>query len=206
MQYGMMPKLMWFAFKGTFQSALASELQVGDAPAVMEKAHRDYRKIVGQIDELGKGDPFLTNILSCAMLTAVLLNLPAKPTVEQVRSFYRRAMCDNFIMQCAAKLSDSYTPRGRAKLKAAAEKSQHTTNPYDWKFTVEDGETMNQFTATFYTCGICYLMEKWGQEEYIPAMCTLDYDMAAMNNTEFTREYTLASGGPYCDCHYRHMA
>lgn len=21
--------------------------------------------------------------------------------------------------------------------------------------------------------------------------------------TDFTREYTLASGGPYCDCHYK---
>lgn len=35
-------------------------------------------------------------------------------------------------------------------------------------------------------------------------MCTFDYDMAAMNNTEFKREYTLASGGPYCDCNYNH--
>jgi len=47
-------------------------------------------------------------------------------------------------------------------------------------------------------------MKKLGLEKYIPAMCALDYDMAHANNTEFTREYTLASGGPYCDCHYNH--
>ncbi|WP_353939731.1 L-2-amino-thiazoline-4-carboxylic acid hydrolase [uncultured Treponema sp.] len=43
-------------------------------------------------------------------------------------------------------------------------------------------------------------------KEYIPAMCSLDYDMAALNNTEFSREFTLAGGGKYCDCHYNHIA
>ena len=98
----------------------------------------------------------------------------------------------------------NYTEKGRARLKAFARKSQSITNPYDWKFTVEDGETINQYTATFYTCGICTLMNRLGLSEYIPAMCAFDYDMAAMNNTKFTREFTLATGGPYCDCHYDH--
>ena len=113
-------------------------------------------------------------------------------------------MCDNFITKFAATKSKSYTVNGRKKLKEHATKSQSGTNPYSWKFTVEDGKTINQYTATFYTCGICYLMTKLGLAEYISAMCTLDYDMAAMNNTVFTREYTLADGGKYCDCHYDH--
>lgn len=28
--------------------------------------------------------------------------------------------------------------------------------------------------------------------------------MAKLNNTNFTRQYTLASSGEYCDCHYGH--
>ena len=89
-------------------------------------------------------------------------------------------------------------------MKAAALRSQTIDNSYDWKFTIEDGETINQYTAIFTTCGICTLMNKFGIVEYVPAMCTFDYDMAAMNNTKFTREFTLASGGTYCDCHYDH--
>ena len=38
-------------------------------------------------------------------------------------------------------------------------------------------------------------MTKLGLKECIPAMCTLDYDMAELGNTVFTREYTLAGGG-----------
>lgn len=204
MQYGFMPKLMWTAFRGTFEKALSSELNVHNPKEVMKKVHKDYKRILSEVEEFDKKSRFMTNILSCSMLTAVLMNLTSKPTVEQVRNYYREAMSSNFFMQYAAKHSKSYTAKGREALKAEAERSQKNTNPYDWKFTVEDGETENQYTATFYTCGICYLMTKWGFAEYIPAMCTFDYDMAAMNNTEFTREFTLADGGPYCDCHYNH--
>lgn len=106
----------------------------------------------------------------------------------------QRAMCYAFfcIINC------------RENLKEAAKKSELTTSPYDWKFSVEDGETINQFTTYFHTCGICHFMTKLGLKQYISAMCTFDYDMAAMNHTKFTRAYTLESGGPYCDCHYDH--
>ena len=204
MKYGFMPKLMWVAYKGTFKKQLTKTLGEDSPNGVMKLAHRKYTEILFGINEFEKGDRFLINILSCAMLSAVLLSVKNKYTVEEVRVYYRKAMCENFITKSAATKSKSYTEKGRAKLKEHAAKSQSGTNPYSWKFTVEDGKTINQYTATFYTCGICYLMTKLGLKEYISAMCTFDYDMAAMNNTVFTREYTLASGGKYCDCHYDH--
>ena len=204
MKYGFMPKLMWSAYKGTFKKQLTEAFREENPAAVMKSAHKKYKEILVDVDEFEKGDRFLINILSCAMLSAVLLSVKNKYTVEEVRVYYRKAMCDNFITKFAATKGKSYTANGRKKLKEQAAKSQSNTNPYSWKFTVEDGKTLNQYTATFYTCGICYLMTKLGLKEYISAMCTLDYDMAALNNTVFTREYTLAGGGKYCDCHYDH--
>ena len=204
MKYGFIQKLMWAGYKGTFKKQLSEALRESDPKAVMKEAHKKYKKILADVTEFEKGDRFLKNILSCALLSAVLLSVKNKYTVEEVRVYYRKAMCENFITKSAATKSKSYTEKGRAKLKEQAKTSEKNTNPYSWKFTVEDGETINQYTATFYTCGICYLMTKLGLKEYIPAMCTLDYDMAALNNTVFTREYTLAGGGAYCDCHYDH--
>ena len=41
-------------------------------------------------------------------------------------------------------------------------------------------------------------------EEIVPAMCRLDYAMSeAGGASEFVRAYTLAGGGPYCDCGYK---
>ena len=47
-------------------------------------------------------------------------------------------------------------------------------------------------------------MKEYGLFDLVPAMCRLDYAMAeAGGASEFAREYTLASGGPYCDCGYK---
>ena len=44
-------------------------------------------------------------------------------------------------------------------------------------------------------------MKKLGLYNLTPAMCHLDYTMSEVGGaSNFVREYTLASGGPYCDC------
>lgn len=203
MRYGFMQGAMWIVFSGSFKEAIKIVLDENDADGVMKRAKKKYREILSDIDEFGKGSRFLANILSCALLSAVLLSTEKKYDAETIRVYYKTAM-DNRIMRMAVVSERNYTEKGRKQLKALAEKSQSITNPYDWKFTVVDGKTINQYTAVFYTCGICTLMNRLGLSEYIPAMCAYDYDMAEMNHTKFTREFTLAAGGPYCDCHYDH--
>ena len=47
-------------------------------------------------------------------------------------------------------------------------------------------------------------MRELGLYDLVPAMCRLDYTMSeAGGASDFVRKYTLASGGPYCDCGYR---
>lgn len=47
-------------------------------------------------------------------------------------------------------------------------------------------------------------MREYGFFDLVPAMCHLDYVMSDMGGAStFVREYTLASGGPYCDCGYK---
>ncbi len=49
-------------------------------------------------------------------------------------------------------------------------------------------------------------MKKLGLYDIVPAMCQLDYTMSeAGGAADFVREYTLASGGPYCDCGYHKL-
>ena len=194
---------MWKTFKKSYKKQLKVILEEPGAGDVMSRAKIKYREIVESIDEFNKEDRFLFNILSCAMLSAVILNLSREYNVSQISTFYCSAM-NTKIMRKAAKKSNVYTSQGRALLKKQAKNSELQSNPYSWVFEVEDGKDLNEYTATFKSCGICHLMNQLGIGQYIPAMCAFDYEMAKMNNTEFVRGYTLASGGPYCDCHYKH--
>ena len=202
MKYGFIQKVMWAGYKGSFKKQLTVTFREVDSGGVMKAAHKKYKEILSGVDEFKKGDRFLKNIVSCAMFSAVLLSVKNEYTVEEARVYYRKAMCENFLTKAASKKSKAFTVKGREKLKAQAKESESNLNPYSWKFSVEDGETLNQYTAYFYTCGICYLMTKLGLQKYIPAMCTLDYDMANLGGADFKREHTLADGGECCDCHY----
>ena len=52
--------------------------------------------------------------------------------------------------------------------------------------------------------GMCVLMKELGLYDLTPALCHLDYTLSeAGGATDFVRQYTLASGGPYCDCGYK---
>ena len=60
------------------------------------------------------------------------------------------------------------------------------------------------YEGRFTKCGICVLMKKLGLYDLTPALCRLDYTMSEAGGvTNFVRQYTLASGGPYCDCGYK---
>lgn len=143
MRYGLMQRAMWAAFQKSFKAAIHTVLDENDADGVIRR-EKKYREILNSVDEFDKGSRFLTNILSCAMLSAVLLCTEKRYDVETVCIYYKTAM-DNKIMRKAAASERNYTEKGRARLKAFAEKSQGITNPYDWKFTVEDGGTINQY-------------------------------------------------------------
>ena len=205
MRYGFIQRLMWTGFKGTFRKQLSKSCDERNPAEVIKNASKKYRKILSGVDEFEKGDHFLMNILSCAMLSVVLL-LTKKIFPGRSPRLLPQGDVRKLSDESSRQKSRAYTAKGRELLKSQAKESEKNTNPYSWKFSVEDGETLNQYTATFHTCGVCFLMTKLGLKEYIPAMCSLDYDMAALNNTEFSREFTLAGGGKYCDCHYNHIA
>lgn len=205
MRYGFIQRLMWTGFKGTFRKQLSKSFDERNPAEVIKNASKKYRKILSGVDEFEKGDHFLMNILSCAMLSVVLL-LTKKIFTGRSPCLLPQGDVRKLSDESSRQKSRAYTAKGRELLKSQAKESEKNTNPYSWKFSVEDGETLNQYTATFHTCGVCFLMTKLGLKEYIPAMCSLDYDMAALNNTEFSREFTLAVGGKYCDCHYNHIA
>ena len=76
-------------------------------------------------------------------------------------------------------------------------------NLYSWNMEFYEYEDGSGYEARFTTCGICTLMNELGLTKLIPAMCCLDYTMSEADCvSNFARKYTIASGGPYCDCGY----
>ena len=75
---------------------------------------------------------------------------------------------------------------------------------YSWNMEFYEYPDGSGYEGRFTKCGICVLMKELGLYDLTPALCRLDYTMSEVGGvTNFVRQYTLASGGPYCDCGYK---
>lgn len=207
MKYTGMPMGMWYLYEKSFIDHLVSVMDYDreTAEEVASKAKWKYRSIIDKLPEFEKEDRFRMNIVNCAMLIAFILNMPERPSVEVLADFYERAMMNKptklfFGLMGKTKFSD-------ADIKGMKETSALNAadrNPYSWNMDFYEYEDGSGYEARFSKCGICTLMKEYGLFDLVPAMCHLDYAMTeAGGAAEFVREYTLASGGPYCDCGYK---
>ena len=207
MRYAGMPLGMWALFAESFRKQLSSVYGYDPetAKAITRKAGMKYKEIIRSLPEFEKADRFRMNIVSCAMLSAFLLSLPEKPTVEETTEYYRASMMIrpmNWFCRMSGK--KKFSEKDIRGLKAAAELNAADRNPYSWNMEFLPYPDGSGYEARFSKCGICTLMRELGLFDLVPAMCRLDYTMSeAGGTTEFVREYTLASGGPCCDCGYK---
>ena len=210
MKYAGMPAGMWLLFAGSFERQLSETLcfKASRAREITALAKRKYKWILRGLPEFEKGDRFKTNIVSCAMLCAFLLELPVRPTVDQAAEYYRKAMSIGPMKAfCRMAAMRKFTRRDVKGMKKTAALNAADRNPYSWNMTFHPYPDGSGYEARFTKCGICALMKELGLFAYVPAMCRLDYTMSELGGaSEFVREHTLASGGPYCDCGYKKKA
>ncbi len=207
MKYGGMPLGMWILFKRSFRDELVNVLKFSEAEAdgVTKEAKKRYKKIIGDLPEFEKEDRFKMNIISCAMLSAFLLSMGKKPSTEEMIDYYESAMMIPATKWFCRKMGKmKFSDRDVEGMKKTARLNAADRNPYSWNMDFLPYEDGSGYEARFYKCGICTLMKELGLSEYTPAMCHLDYAMSdAGGVTDFIRDHTLASGGPYCDCGYK---
>ena len=207
MKYIGMPMGMWALFRNSFRDKLVAVLGYDkkEARQITAAAKQKYKEIIGGLPEFEKADRFKMNIVSCAMLSAFILSMKKRPDVNQSAEYYARAMMTKPMKWfCRMGGKQKFSEKDIRGMKATATLNAADRNPYSWNMKFLPYPDGSGYEARFDRCGICTLMKELGLFDLTPAMCRLDYTMSeAGGTTEFVRKYTLASGGPYCDCGYK---
>ena len=207
MKYMGMPMGMWTLFGKSFQTQLTAVFGYDAATAkdVAKRAKPKYREIIAGLPEFEKEDRFQMNIVNAAMLSAFILNMPQRPDVDRLTDYYAKAMMTGPMRWfCRKSGKKKFTEADLAGMRATAALRAADRNPYSWNMDLLEYPDGSGYEARFTQCGICALMKDLGLYDLTPAMCHLDYTMSEAGETaDFVREYTLASGGPYCDCGYK---
>ncbi len=201
-----MPAGMWALFAGSFRRRL-TELLGCDRPTaaqITKKARGRYRELIAKLPAFEKGDRFRVNIVSCAMLAAFVLSMPRRPDVDELTKYYAAAMMTGPMRWfCRMSGKRKFSAKDIEGMKRTAALHAADRNPYSWNMEFLPYPDGSGYEARFSRCGICALMCELGLRDLVPAMCRLDYTMSEAGGADvFVRRYTLASGGPYCDCGY----
>ena len=207
MKYVGMPSGMWVLYKRSFRDHLVSVLGFSKAEAaqIAADAKPKYKETIAKLPEFEKEDRFKMNIVNCALFASFLLSMQEKPEAEKLTDFYAKAMM-NAPTRFFFRLSDKkkFSEKDVAGMKKTAALNAADRNPYSWNMELLPYADGSGYEARFSKCGICTLMKELGLFDYVPAMCRLDYTMTEVGGAcDFVREYTLAGGGPYCDCGYK---
>ena len=210
MKYTGMPMGMWALFSKSFRDQLVSTLGFpkSEAAEITALAKPKYKEIIGRLPEFEKRDRFKMNIVNCAMLSAFLLSMKNRPGIEQLTDYYAKAMMTGPMKWfCRMSGKKKFSEKDIRGMKATAALNAADRNPYSWNMEFLPYEDGSGYEARFSRCGICTLMKELGLFDMVPAMCHLDYTMSeAGGASKLVREYTLASGGPYCDCGYKKIS
>ncbi len=206
MKYTGMPWGMWMIFKNSFKKQLINVLgyTAERAEEITKMSEKRYKEIIDGLPEFEKEDRFKMNIVNCAMLSAFYLNMDEKPSLEKMTEYYKKSMMTKpMILFCRMSGKNKFSGKDIEGMCKTALLKAADRNPYSWNMEYYPYENGRGYEARFTKCGICTLMKELGIEEIIPAMCRLDYTMSEAGGvSDFQRQYTLASGGPYCDCGY----
>ena len=207
MKYMGMPLGMWALFAKSFRRQLTAVFGYDDAVAreIAEKAKPKYKEFIRDLPAFEKADRFEMNIVNCAMLGAFILSMPKRPKVDLLTEYYAKSMMTKPMRWFCRKSGKSkFTAKDVTGMKATAALKAADRNPYSWNMDYIEYPDGSGYEGRFTRCGICVLMKKLGLYDLTPALCRLDYTMSeAGGATNFVRQYTLASGGPYCDCGYK---
>lgn len=207
MKYMGMPMALWAVFTRSFRKNLETYfgLNATEAKEVTRKAKVRYKKIIHELPEFEKEDHFKMNIVSCALVGAFVLSMPKRPDVKTLMDYYRDSSMTPLVSWFFRQSGKSkFSEKDRQQMQKTALLKAADRNPFSWNMDYFEYPDGSGYEARFYKCGICTLMKKLGLYDLTPALCHLDYDMSEATGTSiFVREYTLASGGPYCDCGYK---
>lgn len=207
MKYIGMPLGMWVLFEKSFTEHLISIFGYDrkTAKSAAKKAKSKYKEIINDLPQFEKDDRFKVNIVNCAMFCAFILAMPKRPDIEDLTGYYAKAMMTKPMRWfCRQSAKNKFSKSDKAAMKETAAKKYADRNPYSWNMDYHEYPDGSGYEARFTKCGICTLMKKLKLYDLTPALCHLDYTMnEAGGMSIFVREYTIASGGPYCDCGYK---
>ena len=178
--------------------------------AIAVEARREYEALIPQLPYIGGNqNPHTRLIVAAALFLALYKPLKARGRpVEEIGALVHEAVetfydsLPRLLLRLYGRLY--FTRRTLHRAQRRAIESQKRQYPGDWVFTVIEGDG-EQFDwgVDYVECGICKFFHAQGADEFVPAMCQLDFVASDRFGWGLTRTTTIAEGAERCDFRFK---
>lgn len=170
---------------------------------IMKNGKREYKRLVGEADELGRGNPFGLNAYFAYVFVGVYLGAEGELSPDDIKDIMRETLLTlkplfgmiNLNTRLGVKTADEMYVRKYLRWC----KKHGRDYPHTWKMTAPPKIKGKTLRYRLHSCPICELCERQGIAEIMPPLCELDELMFAMMHGRLIRRHTISSGGGMCD-------
>jgi L-2-amino-thiazoline-4-carboxylic acid hydrolase len=180
--------------------------------SVFADTRRELENLIPNIPPIGEKNIWQFNLDASAMSLALYRSLKKQGfSIPETALMFHR-IYDAYLLSFPKPLRLAYSwyyfsPWSQARLRQSAAYSQLKKHSQDWVFTYVKGDGLAfDVGVDISECAILKFYRAQGAEELVPHLCKLDNAMGKYLGLGFTRQGTLAEGGPVCDCRWKRGA
>jgi hypothetical protein len=180
-----------------------------EAAAILSESCEAYESLLPQTPYIGGESNMLTGTLYGAAIWLAFYRVMlahGRSLDETGRIYYRsvEASAQGIDPQDKKQAYRGIGKRAQEGYRRAAQQSQESKYPGDWKFAVVEGDGQTfDFGVDYTECGIVKFFAAQKAQELTPYICLGDFPISRAMRTGLVRTTTLARGGAVCDFRFK---
>lgn len=196
--------IYWTLFAPKIKKSVERRFGKDLAEESIKKGKAEYKRLLSEADELGKGNPMAMNAYFAYVFAAAYLGSGKKISPEEMADVMTDVLKSQ-PLKFYFGLTDLNKPKNRKKWERDMRKYERwyekNKDKYsvNWVVNFDESKSGNGSFYYFTRCPICEFCRRANLAELMPALCSTDEIMFELQHGKLYRENTLASGGSVCD-------
>ena len=196
--------LYWSLFAPKIKKSIKKRCGNDLAEKSIENGKAEYRRLLSEADDLGKGNPMAMNAYFAYVFAAVWLGSGKKITPDEMALVMTDVLTSQ-PLKFYFGLTDINKPKGEKKWERDMKKYQawyeknNEKYPVNWVVNFDENKHKQGSDYYFSRCPICEFCQRAGLAELMPALCATDEIMFRLQHGVLHREHTIAAGDAVCD-------
>lgn len=193
--------IYWTVLSPAIKSSIRQRFGSDMAEEAIKNGKEEYRKLLAEAPDLGKGNPMASNAYFAYVFVAAYLGTNGGMTPDDIANVMKdvlKKMSPFFGMTNLNKDPKKWN-REMKKYKKWYDEGNGEKYPTTWKVEFDDSLHRDGDYYALTACPICSFLTSKGMGDVMKPLCELDAVMFAYQHGVLHREHTIASGADSCD-------